>query len=221
MLNHNVTQGAMMDEAHHILIVSDNLLARAGLAALLDNQSGIEIVGQTTSDALLHDIDLYQADIVLLNLGWQVSEQLVQIEQLPRDLACVVLLTDEDNTPAVLASLNQFEVYGVLMNETDPDTLLTALKTVGSGLIVLDPTLSFYFNSPGTHNEKLQESLTQRENEVLQLLAQGLTNKGIAHQLGVTDHTIKFHVNAIMTKLGAQSRTEAVVRATRAGLIIL
>ena len=59
------------------------------------------------------------------------------------------------------------------------------------------------------------EDLTPREDEVLQLLAQGMTNKAIAHQLGITDHTVKFHVNAIMTKLNAQSRTDAVIRATR------
>jgi len=63
--------------------------------------------------------------------------------------------------------------------------------------------------------------LTPREQEVLQLLAEGLPNKAIASQLSISEHTVKFHVNAIMGKLGAQSRTEAVTRATRAGLILL
>ena len=63
--------------------------------------------------------------------------------------------------------------------------------------------------------------LTARENEVLQLLARGMTNKAIALELGITEHTIKFHVNAIMGKLGAQSRTEAVVRASQLGMIVL
>jgi DNA-binding NarL/FixJ family response regulator len=65
------------------------------------------------------------------------------------------------------------------------------------------------------------EPLTPREMEVLQRLAEGLTNKAIAQELGISEHTIKFHVNAIMGKLHAQSRTEAVVRATRLGLILL
>jgi DNA-binding NarL/FixJ family response regulator len=65
------------------------------------------------------------------------------------------------------------------------------------------------------------EALTPRELEVLQLLAEGLPNKTIARQLSISEHTVKFHLNAIMSKLGAQSRTEAVVRATRLGLIIL
>jgi DNA-binding NarL/FixJ family response regulator len=65
------------------------------------------------------------------------------------------------------------------------------------------------------------EELTPRETEVLQLLADGLTNKAIAQRLGISDHTVKFHVNAVLGKLGAQSRTEAVVRATRLGLLHL
>jgi DNA-binding NarL/FixJ family response regulator len=67
----------------------------------------------------------------------------------------------------------------------------------------------------------LVEELTPRELEVLRLLAEGLSNKAIAQQLDISDHTVKFHVNAIMSKLGAQSRTAAVVQATRLGLIVL
>jgi DNA-binding NarL/FixJ family response regulator len=65
------------------------------------------------------------------------------------------------------------------------------------------------------------EALTPREQEVLQLLAEGLPNKTIADSLHISEHTVKFHVNAILSKLGAQSRTEAVVRATRLGLLLL
>jgi len=65
------------------------------------------------------------------------------------------------------------------------------------------------------------DTLTPRESEVLHLIAEGLPNKQIAQKLSISEHTVKFHVNAILTKLGAQSRTEAVVRATRAGLIAL
>jgi two-component system nitrate/nitrite response regulator NarL len=67
----------------------------------------------------------------------------------------------------------------------------------------------------------LPESLTPREAEVLQLLTQGLPNKGIAQRLGISDHTVKFHVNAILGKLGVQSRGEAIVRAVRLGLVAL
>ncbi|MEO1286196.1 MAG: response regulator transcription factor [Chloroflexota bacterium] len=205
-----------------VLIVSDNLLSRAGLSAMLDVQDSLLIVGQTNSASLADDLPIYQADIVLFDLGWQISDSLDTLSSIQElDIPIVALLTDENDASATLANLNQGTVYGLLLNENDADILLSALQTVANGLIVIDPALSTAMITSNTPTDPIAEELTQRENEVLQLLAQGLTNKGIAHQLGITDHTVKFHVNAIMTKLGAQSRTEAVVRATRAGLIIL
>jgi DNA-binding NarL/FixJ family response regulator len=90
------------------------------------------------------------------------------------------------------------------------------------GLVVLDPSLSnpaLLARDPSSPS--LVEELTPRELQVLELLAEGLPNKVIARRLGISDHTVKFHVNAVLGKLGAQSRTEAVVRATRLGLILL
>lgn len=211
-----------MTSSLRVLIVSDNLLSRAGLAALLDNQDDILIVGQTPSTDLIDSIDLYRADIILFDLGWQAVDSLSNLAQLQTlNIPIVTLLADESDAANVLGTLAQFTAYGILLNENDADILLSALQTVYDGLIVFDPELISYLNASAITIEPLPETLTPREDEVLQLLAQGLTNKGIAHQLGITDHTVKFHVNAIMTKLGAQSRTEAVVRATRAGLIIL
>lgn len=211
-----------MNSSLRVLVVSDNLLARAGLSALLDNQDGLMIVGQTTGASLSADLSIYRADVILFDLGWQLSDSLEILASIQdMETAVLALITDEDNTPTVLSALAQFPVFGLLLNESDTDMLLMALQTVSVGLIVIDPALSSYLSSATSIIEAPAENLTPRENEVLQLLAQGMTNKAIAHQLGITDHTIKFHVNAIMTKLNAQSRTEAVVKATRAGLIIL
>jgi two-component system, NarL family, nitrate/nitrite response regulator NarL len=211
-----------MGQSLRVLVVADNLLSRAGLSALLDNQDELFVVGQTTTAALAKELEIYRVDIVLLDLGWQATESRKALAPLADSgLPLVVLLADEVDAPSVLSSLASFPLYGLLLNENDPALLLMALQTVAAGLLVIDPALSSALATPSTTLEPLPEDLTMRENEVLQLLAQGLTNKGIAHKLGITDHTVKFHVNAIMTKLGAQSRTEAVIRATRAGLIIL
>jgi two-component system nitrate/nitrite response regulator NarL len=211
-----------MGQSLRVLVVADNLLSRAGLSALLDNQDELFVVGQTSSNALAKELEIYHADIVLLDLGWQANESRKALAPLAdTGLPLLVLLADEDDAPSVLSSLVSFPLYGLLLKENDPAILLTALQTIAAGLLVIDPALSSALANPSTSLEPLPEELTSRENEVLQLLAQGLTNKGIAHKLGITDHTVKFHVNAIMTKLGAQSRTEAVIRATRAGLIIL
>jgi DNA-binding NarL/FixJ family response regulator len=211
-----------MTQAIRVLIGADNLLARAGLSALLDSQRDCLVVGQTTMSNLVNDVSIYRADVLLVDLGWQTADSLQNLSQIAEnDLPIVVLIANENDTAIVFNTLNTFESYGLLLNETDADLVMIALQTVYKGLLVIDPALSSVLMNPIIRPESLEERLTDRENEVLQLLSQGLTNKAIAHQLGITDHTVKFHVNAIMTKLSAQSRTEAVVRATRAGLIIL
>jgi DNA-binding NarL/FixJ family response regulator len=86
---------------------------------------------------------------------------------------------------------------------------------------VLDAALSAALLAPRDRVPAPSEELTARELQVLQALAEGLPNKAIALRLGISEHTIKFHVNSILSKLGAQSRTDAVVRASRLGLIIL
>jgi DNA-binding NarL/FixJ family response regulator len=111
---------------------------------------------------------------------------------------------------------------GVLPQDTPARTLAAALAAVSHGMVVIDPTLiaAALPASSDLPNEDTTE-LTPRESEVLRLIAEGLPNKTIALKLGISEHTVKFHVNAILTKFGAQSRTEAVVRATRAGLLTL
>jgi DNA-binding NarL/FixJ family response regulator len=100
--------------------------------------------------------------------------------------------------------------------------MVAALTAVSEGLTVLDPSVAGVL-SPAEElpPTALAEELTPRELEVLQLLAEGLSNKAIGYRLEISEHTVKFHVTAIMSKLGAQSRTDAVVRATRLGLIVL
>ena len=114
--------------------------------------------------------------------------------------------------------------FGLLLRDIEPEALLATVQAVARGLVVLDPELAAELlpeaDEPGAVAPPA-EALTPRELEVLQLLAEGLANKAIARRLDISDHTVKFHVNAIMGKLNAQSRTEAVVRATRLGLIIL
>ena len=100
--------------------------------------------------------------------------------------------------------------------------LEATIHAVAQGLAVIEPELLADVWPAGPPVESdLAEELTPRELEVLQLLAEGLANKAIAQRLTISEHTVKFHVNAIMSKLGAQSRTAAVVRATRLGLIML
>jgi len=203
-----------------VLIVADDPLARAGLAALLADQPGCTVVGQVAGDSdLLAMLDVYSPDVLMWDLGWDPTSALETLAEL-RDAGppIVVLLTDESDAAEVWAA----GARGLLPRDADPKSLLAALTAVAHGLVALDPTVTgALLPATGREAVSLVEELTPRELEVLQLLAEGLPNKTIARQLSISEHTVKFHVNAILGKLGAQSRTEAVVRATRLGLIIL
>ena len=208
-----------MDE-QRVLIIAADPLARAGLVTLLADQPGWVVVGRISEDDdLLAGLEAYQPDVLLWDLGWQAERALEQLAELSEsDLPIVALLPDE--TQANEAWVGGLRV--LLLRSVSGEKLTAALRAATQELTVLDPT---FINAllPINYPDQppLIENLTPREVEVLQLLAEGLANKAIARKLDISDHTVKFHVNAILSKLGAQSRTEAVVRASRLGLILL
>ena len=211
----------MMDISDvRILIVADDPLARTGLAAMLANQPGYTVVGQVSGDVeILAEVELYQPDVILWDLGWDPAPSLDRLVDLGEvELPTVLLLPD----PAQAADAWVSNVRGFLLRNTDANKLAAALSAAYQGLITIEPRLTdSLLPDIQAHPPTLVEALTPRELDVLQLLAKGLPNKTIALRLDISDHTVKFHVNAIMSKLNAQSRTEAVVRATQLGLILL
>ncbi len=203
-----------------VLIVADDPLTRTGLATLLADQPGCVVVGQLDSEAAWPvDLSMYRPDILLWDLGWSPEAALAAAEEVTEvGLPVVGLIPDENHAAEAWGA----GLRGLLLRNVDGETLLTALIAAAQELVTLDPLLAEALLRPALPDPPpLVEALTPREAEVLQLLAEGLPNKAIARRLDISDHTVKFHVNAIMSKLGAQSRTEAVVRATRLGLILL
>lgn len=205
-----------------VLVVADNMLSRTGLAALLAGEDSLDIVGQVAAGAsLTDDLDIYRPDVVVLDLGYDLDTALPSLDGLDR-MPTVVLIAQPDDATLVAAALSETDAYALLLRDTAPTTIASALMTVGDGLVALDPEIATaIMGSVPPPPDELVEGLTPRESEVLQLIAEGLPNKTIALELGISPNTVKFHINAILTKLDAQSRTEAVVRATRLGLIIL
>jgi DNA-binding NarL/FixJ family response regulator len=208
-----------------VFIVADDLLAKAGLISLLADYSDYSIVGDSGTDADLADEMSYaRADVIIWDLGWSTGDSSMDMyEAIAAQIATlstpVIALVPDDTFAADVFSAG---VKGLMFREADVDQLGTALLAVARGLIVIHPDLeSFLMRAERMSETNLIEELTPRESEVLQLLAEGLPNKIIAKELGISEHTVKYHVNAILGKLDAQSRTEAVVRATRMGLIIL
>jgi DNA-binding NarL/FixJ family response regulator len=207
-----------------LLIVASDPLARAGLATLLSDQPGSIVLGQTNSSETLPDeMDTYRPDIIIWDMGWEPEEHIGLMADIIGEEdevgpAVVALLPDEEQAAAVWAT----GVQALLLRETTAEQLMAAITAVGQGLTVLTADLSRQLlTSPPTPDLNPEEALTNREHEVLQLVAEGLTNKAIAQVLSISEHTVKFHINTIMGKLNAPSRTAAVVRATRLGLILL
>ncbi|MCC6905341.1 MAG: response regulator transcription factor [Anaerolineae bacterium] len=211
-----------------VLAVADDPLARAGLGTLLSMRTEAEVVGQLTgAEAGTGDLSLYRPDVILWDIGWEVTDNsLGCLRQALADLqgwasprpAFAVLLPDADSAARVWGP----GINALLLRDTSLEQLAGMLSALMSGLAVFDPAVVSALITPDPVGyEAAREALTPREQEVLHLLAEGIPNKTIAYRLSISEHTVKFHVNALLGKLGAQSRTEAVVRATRAGLIAL
>jgi len=190
------------------------------LAALLADQPGCQVVGQVASEADLPDaLEVHRPQVVLWDLGWDPASNLERLGDLAEVAPPIVALLPDQSLATDAVALG---ARGLLLRETTADPLVAALTAAAQGLVAFDPSLAPLASvREGQALTTLIEPLTPRELEVLQLLAEGLPNKAIARRLDISEHTVKFHVNAILGKLGAQSRTEAVVRATRMGLILL
>lgn len=194
-----------------LLLIAPDPLARSALAGML--QEEVEIVGREDGSAEWETlVDLHAPDVVLCDVGWQGSLDVPDVREL--GVPVVALVVDEESAESVWQS----GVRGIIDRAASQEQILQTLGAVTLGLAVFDPELvdgSF----GGGISAELAEPLTDREMDVLELLAQGLTNRAIGYELDISDHTVKFHVNSLLTKLNAQSRTEAAVRATRLGLL--
>jgi DNA-binding NarL/FixJ family response regulator len=113
-------------------------------------------------------------------------------------------------------------VNGILANDATATDIVAALIAAAAGLVVVQPEIaSLLISAPRLPLAPAQQALTQREIEVLRMLAEGMSNKRIAHQLYLSEHTVKFHISSIFAKLSVSSRTEAVTIGLRRGLILL
>jgi two-component system, NarL family, nitrate/nitrite response regulator NarL len=166
-------------------------ITRAGLESLLENSGEIHLVNSPS-----------EADVVLLD----------ELPDRP-GAAPAVLLSDELFTSRVL----RLGVHAILPREAVAEQIVAALYAVSAGLIAI-PAESSSMIVPAAA-ESMVETLTPREMETLEMLAEGLSNKQIAARLGISEHTAKFHVNSILGKLDAATRTEAVMRGIRTGLL--
>jgi NarL family two-component system response regulator YdfI len=211
-----------------LLIISRDLLARAGLSSLLERESGIELVGQAVpGEDLESSLVLLTPDLILWDLGWDDSHG--EQNDLHHELEQLSELASEGYSIMALIGSNELarDVWvagakAILHRDVTLTSLRAAINSALNDLVVLDESIGAHLLPEfGAPDSLPAEALTPRELQVLQQMAQGSPNKIIANHLGVSEHTIKFHVTSIFKKLGVRSRTEAVVRGTQLGLILL
>jgi DNA-binding NarL/FixJ family response regulator len=195
-----------------VALLTDDPLLRAGLSSLLAQVGSIDVVDRDVAEVALWDAGV-DAEKALARLA--------EIRALP--LPVVAVIGDQAQvSPAIAAGAR-----GVVLRDQVGPGIQAALAAVRSGLTVVDSALADHLLPtsapvlPVATTPPGGKGLTERERQVVQLLSEGLSNKLIADRLGISDHTAKFHVNGVMMKLGASTRTEAVVEAMRRGLIRL
>lgn len=181
------------------------------------------LTARLAADAELRVVEFGEAEVALWDAGAEPARRFDRLASLAAGPVPVVAAIAETAQlgPALAAGAR-----GVVLRDQLGDQLGPALAAVRSGLTVIDAALSPGLSppraTPPDHRDgRKGGELTERERQVVTLLAEGLSNKLIADRLGISDHTAKFHVNGVMGKLGASTRTEAVVEAVRRGLVAL
>ncbi len=212
-----------------VLVAAVSSVVRQGLEAIVTSSPLLTVVGSSSGVAMLAaEVEALQPDVVLLEWELQDDEPLsVLITLATLELApAIVVLTDDPPSAWVAETLRSSSVRAILPHETTASQIVAAVEAVADGLVVMHPDIvnSLLLGLPSAPRMLPtfpNQALTPREIEVLGMLAEGLGNKTIARRLGISEHTVKFHVGSIFTKLNASSRTEAVTLGARQGLIML
>lgn len=209
-----------------VLIVAPYSSVRAGLRTLLAESADCRVVGEVGGSGDLERLlSETTATVIVCDYTPTDGPEVVEIAD-ERRLTLVVLGDGERGYRELAGS--DLPGWAYLRKEADGEEIAGAVRAAAAGLVVLDRLLAHAFCPPlpfatPLADESLlpEETLTPREREVLQLMAQGLPNKNIAARLSISLHTVKFHVASILAKLSANSRTEAVTLGARRGLITL
>jgi NarL family two-component system response regulator YdfI len=204
-----------------VLVAARRAAARARLEALVAGSRAIRLMAGPPGVLLAEQVRTLRPDVVLLDLdGEQIDTALHGL----RSARAGIIVLDDDPRQALLDEPSVRGVLrGVLPRDAGTSEILAAIQAVAAGLVALHPEAldAPRRRGPARATSDPAEPLTARELEVLGMLAEGLGNKAIASRLAISSHTAKFHVAAIMGKLGARSRTEAVALAMRRGLVAI
>lgn len=208
-----------------VVVAARSASARRGLETLIGARDSLRVTQKDTSRPLWQRVEDGQPDVLVVDLDRQpLATALSELARVPRP-PVIVVLTD-DLRAARTSAARQAGVRAALPRGATAPEIIAAIEAVAAGLIVLHPGGQDTLPSPSPASLHSPAGapgapLTGRETEVLNMIAEGLGNKVIAARLGISEHTVKFHVASIFSKLGAGSRTEAVTIGVRRGLIMI
>jgi DNA-binding NarL/FixJ family response regulator len=204
-----------------IVVVDDHPVVRQGLVGVLDDQTDFEVVGAYGSarEAVAH-VGRLAPDVVLLDLEMPELDGVEAIPQLlsERPAVGILVFTAYDTEERVLGAIRA-GARGYLLKGASAEEIARGVRAVHSGGSYLEPRVAARVTAQVAGPHRGATTLSEREREVLRLVADGLPSKQIARELLITERTVKFHVNSIFMKLGADNRAQAVALAAQRGLL--
>lgn len=217
-------------EPIHVLIADDHTLFRAGLRALLNLFPDIQVVGEaSTGDETITKAEMLQPDIILMDIqmpgingmpgvnGIEATRQIISTS--PNIGIIVVTMFEDDDS---VFSAMRAGARGYILKEADEEEVLRAIRAVARGEAIFGPAIARrlvnFFSKPAPGSDLVFPELTEREREILDLIARGENNAEIAQRLVLSPHTVRNHISNIFSKLQVADRAEAIIRARDAGL---